>query len=114
MAMEKKAIAQFTLENGTNVYFEVPKPSGDSSTVEVALGDTVYKVAEGAAGSFEKALDMVKPVANAVISRIKDGLTTPADEVEVKFGFKLTVGADVIFSSVGGEASFEVTLKWKK
>jgi hypothetical protein len=112
--MDKKAIAEFALEDGTKVYFEVPKPSSDSSTVEVGIGDKVYAVAEGAAGSFEKALDMVKPVANAVVSRIKDGLTTPADEVEVKFGFTLSVEAGVIFSSVGGEASFEVTLKWKK
>jgi hypothetical protein len=110
----KKAIAQFALEDGTKVYFDVPKPSSDSSTVEVSIGEKVYEVAEGAAGSFEKALDMVKPVANAVISRIKDGLTTPVDEVEVKFGFTLSVEAGVIFSSVGGEASFEVTLKWKK
>jgi len=112
--MEKKAIAQFKLEDGTEVYFEVPKPSGDSSTVDVALGDKVYEVAQGAAGTFEKALDIVKPVANAVISHIKDGLTTPADEVEVKFGFKLSVETGVLFSSVGGESSFEVTLKWKK
>lgn len=112
--MDEKVVAQFSLEDGTKVYFEVPKPSINSSTVDVAIGDKVYEVAKGTAGSFEKALDLVKPVANAVISRIKDGLTTPADEVEVKFGFKLSVEAGVIFSSVGGEASFEVTLKWKK
>ena len=68
--MDKKAIAEFTLADGTKVYFEVPKPSSDSATVEVGIGDQVYAVAEGAAGSFEKALDMVKPVANAVISKI--------------------------------------------
>jgi hypothetical protein len=113
--MKKQAIAEFTLEDGeTKVYFEVPEPAAGSAVENVALGEEVYKVAAGAAGTFEQALDKVKPVANTVISRLKAGLTTPADEIEVKFGFKLTVDAGVLFSSVGSEASFEVTLKWSK
>jgi hypothetical protein len=42
------------------------------------------------------------------------GLNTPADEVEVKFGLKLTAEAGAIFSSVGGEVSYEITLKWNQ
>jgi hypothetical protein len=110
--VNKQAIAEFTLEDGTKAYFEVPKPDVGDAVENVALGEEVYKVAEGVAGTFEYALDKVKPVANAVINRLKTGLTTPADEVEVKFGFKLTVDAGVLFTSVGSEASFEVTLKW--
>lgn len=113
--MNKQSIAQFTLEDGkTSVYVQVPKPSSGNSVGEVALGEEVYQVADGAAGTFEKALDKVKPVADAVINRVVSGLTTPADEVEVKFGFKLTTDAGVLFCSVGGEATFEVTLKWKQ
>lgn len=112
--MGKQAIAEFTLEDGTKAYFEVPKPDAGNAVENVALGEEVYKVAEGAAGTFEQALDKVKPVANAVMTRLKSGLTTPASDIEVKFGFKLTADAGVLFSSVGGEASFEVTLKWKE
>jgi hypothetical protein len=112
--MNKEAIAEFTLEDGTKAYFEVPKPDTGGAVENVALGEEVYKVAAGAAGTFEQALDKVKPVANAVITRLKSGLTTPADEVEVKFGFKLTADAGVLFTSVGSEASFEVTLKWNQ
>jgi hypothetical protein len=111
--MKKQAIAEFTLEDGTKAYFEIPEPDTGDAIENVALGEEVYKVAAGAAGTFEQSLDKVKPVANAVIARLKSGLTTPADEVEVKFGFKLTADAGVLFTSVGSEASFEVTLKWK-
>jgi Trypsin-co-occurring domain 1 len=112
--MTKQAIAEFTLNDGTKIYVEVPEPSSGDAVEEAALGEEVYKVVDGAAGTFEKALDKVQPVANAVIERLVSGLTTPADEVEVKFGFKLTADAGVLICAVGGEASFEVTLKWGK
>jgi Trypsin-co-occurring domain 1 len=42
-----------------------------------------------------------------------DALSEPGDEVEVKFGVKLSgqVGAVV---TAGAEATYEVTLKWSK
>ncbi|QYO62201.1 CU044_2847 family protein [Leptolyngbya sp. 7M] len=110
--MTKQAIAEFTLKDGTKVYVEVPEPSSGSSVKAAALGEEVYQVVDGAKGTFERALDKVQPVANAVIDRLVSGLTTPADEVEVKFGFKLTADAGVLICAVGSEASFEVTLKW--
>jgi len=110
--MEKKAIAQFKLEDGTEVYFEVPKPKSGSAiqNVGVNIGDVVYK----ASNTFEEAIDKIQPVAKVVIDRLKTGLTADTDEIEVKFGLNLTADANVVFSSVGGEVSFEVTLKWKK
>jgi hypothetical protein len=63
--------------------------------------------------SFEEALDKIKPVASTLISKLR-GLNTPADEVEVKFGLKLTADAGAIFTSVGGEVSYEITLKWNQ
>ena len=58
-------------------------------------------------------LDKIKPVASTIISKLHD-LSTPADEVEVKFGLKLTAEAGAIFTSVGGEATYEITLKWQE
>ena len=111
MSSQDKAIAKFVLEDGTEVYFEVPEPSSGDAVQEVALGQDVYEIAEG---KFEQAIEKVRPVANAIVSRLKDGLTTPADEVEIKFGFNLTADAGVVFSSVSSGVSFAVTLKWKK
>jgi hypothetical protein len=112
--MKKQAIAEFTLEDGTKAYFEIPEPDSGEAMENVALGEEVYKIAAGAAGSFEQALDQVKPVANAVLTRLRSGLTTPVDSIDVKFGFKLTAAAGVLFCATGGEATFEVTLKWKQ
>lgn len=114
--MERRAIAQFKLEDGTEVFFAVPEPQDESAIEEVAVtgwATKVYQVADGAAGSFEQAIATIQPVANAVIGRLKTGLTTPADEVEVKFGLSLSADLGAIFSSVGADVNFEITLKWQ-
>jgi len=103
-----KQIVEYSLEDGTKFLIEVDEP--ESTAVErVALpsGQLALKAQQ----SFEEALDKVKPVASTLISKLR-GLNTPADEVEVKFGLKLTAEAGAIFSSVGGEVSYEITLKW--
>jgi hypothetical protein len=56
--MNKQAIAEFTLEDGTKAYFEVPEPDAGDAVENVALGEEVYRVAAGAAGTFEQALDI--------------------------------------------------------
>ena len=107
-----KALAQFTLADGTPFLVEVDEP-GSSAIQRVATvetGELVYQAQQ----NLEAALDKVKPVASTVISKLKSGLTTPADEVEVTFGLKLSAEAGVIFSTVGGEVTFEVTLRWIK
>lgn len=105
-----KALAQFKLEDGTPFLVEIEEPN--SSAIErVALTETsemVYKAKK----NLNEALDVVTPVASAVVSKLKAGLTTPANEVEVKFGLKLSAEAGVVFTSVGSEVTFEVTLKW--
>lgn len=106
-----RVLAEFCLEDGTSIRVEVPKPLDGSAVEEVSiLDETLYKSKE----TIESALDKVTPVASAVMSRLKTGLTTPADEVEVKFGLDLSVESGVIISSVGGSVNFEVTLKWQK
>lgn len=114
MAMSR-AVAEFTLADGeTKVLFEVPEPSAGDAIENASIGETIYKVANGAAGTFEKAIDQIQPVADAIMSRFTKGLTTPASEVEVKFGLSLTADAGVLISSVRGSVTFEVTLKWQK
>ncbi|MGD1906571.1 MAG: CU044_2847 family protein [Leptolyngbyaceae cyanobacterium] len=105
-----KALAQFELEDGSTFLIQVPEPESEDALEPVAIdGQMIYQATQ----KFEAALDVVKPVASAVLSRLKDGLTTPADEVEVKFGLNLSVDSGVIFATVGGGVNFEVTLKWQ-
>lgn len=114
MSDTPKELAEFTFNDGSGTFLvEVDEPRSGSSVKRAARGDTKEMVAE-AKQSFEDALDRVTPVAARAIQRIRQGLTTPADEVELKFGIKLSLEVGAIITSVGGEANFEVTIKWKQ
>lgn len=108
--MQEKQLAQFSLADGTTFLVEVDEPEGNAiQRATLPSGEMVLKAQQ----TFEESLDKIKPVASAIISKLRD-LNQPADEVEVKFGLKLTVDAGAIFTSVGGEVTYEITLKWKQ
>jgi hypothetical protein len=110
-----KELAQFKLEDGTAFLVEVERPQQTRNgaiqrVASVNTGQMVYQATQ----TLEQALDSIKPVAATVLSRMRSGLTTPADEIEVTFGLKLAAEAGVVFGSVGGDVTFEVKLKWEK
>lgn len=107
--MSDKQLAQYSLEDGTTFLIEVQETANPAIERVSVNGEMVLKAQQ----TFEEALDKVKPVASAIIAKLR-GLNTPADEVEVKFGLKLTADAGAIFASVGGEVNYEITLKWSK
>jgi len=106
-----KEIAQFSLEDGTKFLVEVDEP--ESAAVERVAINTGKMVLQ-ATQSFEEAIEIVKPLASVLITKLREGLTTPASEVEVKFGLKLSAEVGAIIASVGGDVNFEITLKWKE
>ncbi|MBN3905717.1 MAG: hypothetical protein HWQ35_03770 [Nostoc sp. NMS1] len=110
--MIRKQITEFYLEDGTKFLAEVDEPENSNSLVRVARPDAGQMVVE-AKKKFDEVLDQIQPVASAIIIKLSQ-LNTPADEVEVKFGIKLNAVAGAIFTSVGGEANYEITLKWKQ
>ncbi len=109
-----KDLAQFRLEDGTTFLVEVDRPRPQSGSVERIAAVNADRLVYEASQTLEAALDSIKPVASTVISRLKTGLTRPADEIEVTFGLKLMAEAGVVFGSVGGDVTFEVKLKWEK
>ena len=111
--MAEKELARFRLEDGTDTTFYVEVDEPQSVSIERVANETGELVIK-AQKSLEDALDTVQPVISKVFTRVKSGLTAPADEVEIKFGLKLSAETGVVFSSVGGEVNFEVTLKWSK
>lgn len=114
MSNTPKELAQFTFDDGRGTFLvEVDALYDSPSTERAALGDTQEMVAK-AKESFEDALNKITPVASRAIHRIRQGLTTPADEIELKFGIKLNTEVGAFIASVGGEANFEVTIKWHK
>jgi Trypsin-co-occurring domain 1 len=106
--MKEKQLAEFSLEDGTKFLVEVDEP--DNIAIEKVALPTGQMVAK-AKQSFEESLDKVKPVAAAVVGKLRE---LSADEVEVKFGIKLSAEAGAIFTSLGGEVNYEITLKWNK
>jgi hypothetical protein len=104
-------LVEFTSDEGT-IYIEVdeklplPKPKPEDELI--SIGD---EIAAKATETFENALNGIKPVANAIINKVKS-LNEPADAVEVKFGIKMSVGLGAIMASGSGDVNYEITLKW--
>lgn len=113
--MSEKQLLKFYLDDGTPFFFEVEAVPTSDATGPVRSSRTSPKqLVEEAKRTLDDALSVVEPVTKKVIDRLRSGLTQDANEVEVKFGLKLTSETGVVFASAGGEVNFEVTLKWKK
>ena len=104
-------LVEFTSDEGT-IYIEVdeklpiPKPKPEDELISIT-----DEIAAKATETFEDALNGVKPVANAIINKVKS-LNEPADAVEVKFGIKMSVGLGAIIASGSGDVNYEIILKW--
>ncbi|NMF86790.1 CU044_2847 family protein [Nodosilinea sp. P-1105] len=104
-----KKIVEFTLPSGDSVFAEVDEPVEGDGRVGLNPTEMVVKAQQ----TYEQALDKIQPIASTLISKLRE-LNEPADEVEVKFGIKLTAEAGAIIALAGGEVNYEITLKWKK
>jgi hypothetical protein len=97
---------EYELEDGTTVLIESSEPE----TGVVRAGTKGGIRTTPAKKKFEEALTEIKPWAATLRRQLNDLM---ADEVEVTFGIK-AIGEAGIFAvgKVGGEANYEVTLKW--
>lgn len=108
--MPKKQLVEFTLENGGKFLVEVEESEDTSiSTERIALPSG--REIEKAQKTFEEALENIKPVVASISNKFKD---LGPKEMEVKFGIKLSADAGAFITSVGGEVTFEITVKWSK
>src|SRR5512144_3025627 len=71
------------------------------------------EVAATARQTLEASLDQLKPLATAVIDRLR-GLAHPPHQVNVEFGVKLTAHAGMVIAASGGEANLTVRLCWDR
>jgi Trypsin-co-occurring domain 1 len=109
--VDNKQLLKFSLEDGTSYFFEVESPPPPPGSVPMANAGQL--VAE-ASQSLDAALSVVNPVAKKLIRCLRSGLPEEADEIEVKFGLKLSTQAGVVFAAAGAEVNFEVKMKWNK
>jgi hypothetical protein len=106
-----KQLFEFPLEHhGSSITVEIEEAGTEQGVDRAGLGDQVIK---RATQSFEAALDKMKPVVNAVMSKLQE-LTSSMDEVGLEFGLKMSAKAGIVLAAGDVEANFKVSLKWKK
>jgi hypothetical protein len=100
-------LARFELQQGGDVVVEV---ATGPATARVSRRDDVVLDAKV---SFERALGAVKDAASAALGQFQAMARKP-DEVEIKFGVKLSAEAGAVIAKTGIDGQFEVKLKWKR
>ena len=92
-------VVTYRLDESTLVSFEIEPPEGfhPAGAGEIAgrVGDAVAPVVEAA---------------KAVLDKVKE---TRPEQVEVKFGVKVSGGANWLIARAATEGNFEITLSWK-
>lgn len=102
-------LVRFDVGNGESVLIEVDDIQSDEiKPVSKAPGEIAAKAKQ----TFAEALDNLKPMVQNIKAQV-DAMTEPADEVEVKFSVKLSGEVGAVVTKVGGEATYEITLKWQ-
>ena len=103
-----KQLVEFPLSDDNSILIEVDEPATPGEEPVSRNGEMIVKAQK----TFEQALANIDPMVRAIKKKF-DEMEDAADEVEVKFGVKLSgeVGAII---TVGGEASYEITMRWNK
>jgi hypothetical protein len=101
---------KFALEDGGTVLVQVREE--EEGVVKTGLAKP-GEVVENAKISFERALDGVKPMANLMLSKLRE-LVNPPDEIEVEFGINLSAEVGAVVATAAAEANYSVTLTWKR
>jgi hypothetical protein len=113
---EKEAVVsryvEFALPDGSTVVIESDEPE---TGITKAAVRGVGEVTERARETFEQSAENARKSALVILDKVRHGLSDPPDEVEITFGLKASgeLGSMVV-AKVGVEASYSVTLTWKK
>ena len=103
---------EFALPDGSTVVIESDEPE---TGITKAAVRGVGEVTERARETFEQSAENARKSALVILDKVRHGLSDPPDEVEITFGLKASgeLGSMVV-AKVGVEASYSVTLTWKK
>ncbi len=104
-----KRLIEFPLEDGSTAIVEIDEPETEGVLRAARAGEVAERVTE----TFENALGKIKPAIKAVISKLREIGESP-DEVGLEFGIKLGAKAGAFIASADAEATFKVTLAWKR
>ena len=102
-------IIEFPLREGGSVAVEVQGAGTLGPVTRGGASDTVAK----AAHSFEDAISVVEPVAEALVAKLAN-LEHGTEAVELKFGLKFSAEAGVVIASASTEANIEIRISWRR
>ncbi len=108
-----KPLIAFPLEGDDSILIEVEELPASEVEKELAANYPGKQVVVQARTSFADAMDKIKPVAANIIGKVRELKDSP-DEVEVKFGVKMTAEMGAVIASANVAGNYEITLKWKK
>jgi hypothetical protein len=101
-------LVEYELADGTRVFVEVD----EVSTGPVTRGggrDAIVK----ATGTLEDALRRIGPMTAAAFDQLRQLAEAP-DEIDIEFGVKLHAEMGAIIAKSGGEANFQISLRWRR
>jgi|688.fasta_scaffold30093_5 hypothetical protein len=111
-----KQLIEFSLENGETILVEVEPPTGGGARPIADGQNQIIKISGTLEQEFKKIIKPFAVASSTIISELQK-IEKSADEIELKFGLKLSLESGTftgVLGKVGGEANYEVTLKWNK
>lgn len=106
-----KHLVEFTLENGGTILMEAEDSNFEEQNVICASSQHApQEVTKISNKTFEESLEVVKPVADTLLNKLKDICNKP-EEIKISFGISMNLKAGMFISS-NTSSTFNVTLKW--
>ncbi len=104
-------LIEFDVGNDRTVFIEVDRvtTSGEVTPCTRNPGEIAAKAGQ----TFSEALANIKPMIQAVRTQLDDAAEA-ATAMEVKFSVKLSGEVGAVITKVGGEATYEITMRWEK
>jgi len=105
-----KKVVEYKLEKGGVILIEVEETELEKGRVPVA---NTSGVPQKAKKEFEKALDEIRPVADAIVQKLKD-LSSKPDNIGIEFGIKMNAQAGALIAATSVESNFKITISWSR
>jgi Trypsin-co-occurring domain 1 len=102
-------LIEVPLDGGASVVMEIDAEEDRGIVRSSRPGEIVAT----AALSLDTALQRLKPMAETLVTRLRDVGERP-DEIGIEFGLKMSMEAGLVVAHTSGEANFKVTMQWKR
>jgi hypothetical protein len=102
-------LVEFPLRDGGHVAIEAQDSESSGPVMRGSATETIAR----AAHSFEDAINVIHPVASALVSKLRN-LEQGAEAIDIKFGLKFSAEAGAVIASTSTEANIEIRVTWRR